>query len=85
MLGWTADYANDPNNDFELIVEILYNDLDIGVIHEGKDGLELKWYEHQEAISVPLEWFANLINKVRVELPAASNRVKEKDNEKEEL
>ncbi|NLD49816.1 MAG: hypothetical protein GX660_21935 [Clostridiaceae bacterium] len=44
MSGWTADFANDPFDDYNLIVEILFNDEDVAVIKQGKDGLEMKWY-----------------------------------------
>lgn len=60
MSNWTADFVNDPYNDYEMIVEILYNDEDIAVIRQGKDGLELKWYAHQNDLVVPFEWIADL-------------------------
>lgn len=44
MDEWTADYINNPYDDYNLVVEILYKDTDVAVISNGKDGMELKWY-----------------------------------------
>lgn len=68
MSNWTADYANDPYNDYEMIVEILYNDEDIAVIRQGEGGLELKWYAHQNDLVVPLEWIADLFTEAKKRL-----------------
>mgnify|MGYP000901461224 CR=1 FL=1 len=56
MSGWTADFANDPFDDYNLIVEILFNDEDVAVIKQGKDGLEMKWYATDKDIIIPVEW-----------------------------
>jgi hypothetical protein len=69
MLKWTADFTNDPNNDFELIVEILCNDQDVAVIKQGNSGLELKLYPHNKDLIIPFDWLIGLMNEV-------SNRMK---------
>jgi hypothetical protein len=61
LLEWTADYTNDPYNDYEVIVEILCNDEDVAVIRQTDNGLELKWYANQKDLMVPLEWLSNLL------------------------
>lgn len=43
MKGWTADFTNNVLNDFELVVEILYNDTDVAIIRKGENGLEIQW------------------------------------------
>lgn len=68
MSKWVADFANDPSNDFELMVEILYNDKDVAVIRRGEEGLELKWYAHQDDLVVPLEWIAELFAEAKNKL-----------------
>lgn len=81
MTEWSADILTDPDNDYEMIIEILYNDVDVGVIREGKDGLVLKWYANQDDISVPLDWLANLINRARIDLKLIKERLKEVEKE----
>lgn len=61
MNVWTADFANDPYNDYSPIVEILYDDKDVAVIIQGKDGLELKWYPNKRELIIPLQWLCGII------------------------
>jgi len=82
MLGWAADYTNDPNNDYELVIEILYNDLDVGMICMGEKGLVLKWYASQVDINVPLDWFANLLSKARTDLKLTPKKINEVEEDK---
>lgn len=79
-----TDWANDPNNDYDLVIEILHNDIDVGVIHKGKDGYVLKWYANKNDLSVPLDWFAKLIEGARRDLKVAKeNFMKIENSEKE--
>jgi hypothetical protein len=64
MLKWTADFTNDPSNDFELIVEILCNDQDVAVIKQGNSRLELKLYSHNKDLIIPFDWLMGLMNEV---------------------
>ena len=68
MRGWTADYVNDPYNDFEIVVEILYNDKDVGVIYKGEHGLEIKWYGNNKSLVIPVEWLVLLLMEVKSKL-----------------
>ena len=61
MEEWTAYYSNNPDDDYNLIVEILYKDEDVALISNGKDGLELKWYANKKDIKVPVEWLSSLL------------------------
>ncbi len=65
MSKWTADITNDPNNDYNLMVEILHNGEDIAVIHKGEEGMELKWYAHKDDLIIPLEWILNLLLEIK--------------------
>ena len=62
MLQWTADFTNDPNNDYELMIEILCNNKDVGVIKPGKHGLEFILFSHNEDIVIPFNWLLGLMN-----------------------
>lgn len=61
MKGWSADFVNDPNNDFEVVIEILYEDKDVAVIRQGDDGLEIHWYENTKRLVVPVDWLVKLL------------------------
>ncbi|HLC07134.1 MAG TPA: hypothetical protein VJJ26_03020 [Candidatus Babeliales bacterium] len=68
MSQWTADFANDPNNNYELIIEILHNGQDVGVIKHGKNGLELVLFPHGSSFSIPFDWLLGLMNEANNKL-----------------
>ena len=68
MKQWSADFGNDPFNDYNLIVEVLFNHKDVALIKQGKNGLEIKWYPHTEELIVPLDWFLDLMKEVKKRL-----------------
>lgn len=61
MSKWTADFTNDPFNEYEIIIEILCNDEDVAIVRQGEHGLELKWYASHEDLTVPVEWIVGLL------------------------
>jgi hypothetical protein len=67
---WTANYINDPYNDFEITLELLCNEIIVGVIQQAENGdkLELIWYEHDKALSVPVDWLIDLLNDAKRDL-----------------
>ena len=58
---WSAYYTNNPNDDYNLVIEILYRDSDVAFISRGQNGLELKWYANESDLVVPLEWIYSLL------------------------
>ncbi|WP_085832444.1 hypothetical protein [Clostridium merdae] len=71
MSGWNADFANDPFDDYNLIVEILFNDEDVAVIKQGEDGLEMKWYATNKDLIIPVEWLNGLLSEAKERLNRA--------------
>lgn len=65
MEKWSADFVNDPNNDYELLVEILYEDKDVAIMKHGKNGLEITWYANQNDLTIPCNWLIGLISKLK--------------------
>ena len=65
MKQWTADFVNDPYDDYNLIVEILYDDEEIAVIKRGQQGLEMKCYPNKEELTIPIDWLAGLFSEAR--------------------
>ncbi len=61
MIKWTADFVNDPNNDFELIAEVLCEGDDAAVLKKGNSGLELTFYAHNKDLIIPFDWLMGLM------------------------
>ncbi len=61
MSGWRADFTNDPNHDYDLIIEISYSNEDIGIVRKTKFGLELELFSHNKNIVIPINWLLKLI------------------------
>jgi hypothetical protein len=68
MSRWTADFANDPKNDYELVVEILCDGEDAGVIKNGINGLELVWFAHSNDYIIPVDWLSGLVSEAKKKL-----------------
>ncbi|AIF51667.1 hypothetical protein [Pelosinus sp. UFO1] len=64
MKGWSADFVNDPNNDFDIVVDISYEDTIVAIIRQGKDGLEIHWYNNENLV-IPVDWFVKLLVDVK--------------------
>ena len=62
MEQWSANITNDPFDDYNLIIEILFNGEEVAVIRQGEDGLEIRWYPNKEEITIPLKWLSNFLN-----------------------
>ena len=60
MKQWEADFTNDPNDDYNIVVEILYGDEDVAVIKRSDSGLVIKWYPGKGELTVPINWLSSL-------------------------
>ena len=60
MLGWSANFINNPYDDYSLMIELLYHGKEVAIIYQGKKELEFKWYPHEEDLVVPLDWIFKL-------------------------
>ena len=65
MNNWSADFGNDPYDDYNLIVEILCDNEEIAVIKQGQNGLNLIWYPNEEEISMPVDWLLGLLEETQ--------------------
>lgn len=68
MSLWKADIANDPNHDYDLVIELLYDTEEIGVIKQGKDGLEVVVFATHKDLFIPFEWLLQILNGAREQL-----------------
>ena len=65
MSTWTSIYVNDPDNDYEVVVELFCDDKIVAWITQGENGLNLKWFPHKKDIIVPVDWLIELFAKVK--------------------
>ncbi|HEX2944947.1 MAG TPA: hypothetical protein VHT96_03220 [Clostridia bacterium] len=68
MDEWSADYGNNPYDDYNLIVEILYQDRDVAVIYKSENELKLKYYANENDLVIPLDWLLGLLKDVKERL-----------------
>ena len=69
MRQWEADFANDPNDDFNITVEILCDDKEVALIKQSHDGLLINWHPHSEELVVSLDWLSGLLLEAKRSLP----------------
>ncbi len=55
-MEWSSLYANDPGDDYELVIELLYKEKDVAVIRHKEKGLELTWYANENNLNIPVDW-----------------------------
>lgn len=68
MKKWTADFGNDPNDDYNLVVEILCDDEEIAIVQKRNNEMEIKWYPNKDEIIIPLDWFLDLLQEAQKRL-----------------
>ena len=61
MEHWTADFVNDPFDDYNIMIEIHHNNEDVAAIKRGDQGLEIKLYQNNEDLTVSFDWFLDLL------------------------
>ena len=63
MKEWTAVWTNDPDDDYNLVREIAYGDIDneVAIIKQSTQGLILKWYVNLEGLMMQIDWFLGLL------------------------
>ena len=61
MPEWSADFINDPNSDFDVVLEVRCNDDDVAVIRKKKKKIEFTWYANQKDLTIPGELLLELI------------------------
>lgn len=67
-MRWTSEITNDPNNDYELVVELLMDEEYIGRIASGDGGLVLKVYPRNDPVVIPLPWLVGVFNQAQSDL-----------------
>lgn len=60
--GWNANYVNDSNDDFNVLLEILHNDDDVAFVYQSDSGLKLKYYANENDTVIPVSWLLELLS-----------------------
>jgi len=58
---WTADWGNNPYDDYNLVLEVLCDDKDIAIIKQSLKGLILKWHTDPKGSTIPIAWLSGLL------------------------
>lgn len=64
MSLWNANFVNDPNDDFNLIVEIIYKDNCCAIIRQSVEGLELEWIS-DTIKKIPVNWLLDVLKQAK--------------------
>ncbi len=62
MEEWTAYYVNNPDDDYNLVLEILHNDNDVALVYQVENGLKLKYYANENDLVIPVDWLLGLLS-----------------------
>ncbi|MGL5150954.1 MAG: hypothetical protein ACRC7N_10340 [Clostridium sp.] len=62
MKNLIADYINDPENDFDLMIEILDGEREIACIRKVNGEYSLIVYEND--VNIPIKWLNEIISKL---------------------
>jgi hypothetical protein len=73
--GPSAEFSNDPERDYRLVVEVLEGDEWRGRLERGEEGeLVLFIYPSRDGTKMPAKWLAALIASVEADLPNQAPR-----------
>jgi len=61
MKNWSADWGNDPYDDYNLVLEIICDDKEVAVIKQSPQGLILNWYISPKGLIIPVDWLSSLL------------------------
>lgn len=68
MEEWDSEITNNPNDDFNLYIEIIERDNYVGRIYRDRDNmLKLQLYS-DKSINIPCEWLSALIESARKDI-----------------
>ena len=70
---WTAYIGNDPNDDYNLIIEVQCDDKDVAVIRNINDEIVLRWYPQECETDIPVDWLVGLLTMAKESLRREKN------------
>lgn len=67
MEKWSIIYVNDPNSNFDIVMELLYEDEDFAWIKKDKEGISLIFFPNKKGISIPINWLESVLKEAKRE------------------
>ncbi len=68
MSRWIANFVNDPNNDYELMVEVLCDNEEVCIIQQTNFELEIILFSCDKDRAIPFNWFLGLMKEINKKL-----------------
>jgi hypothetical protein len=68
MDDWLAEFTNNPDDDYNLIIEISNNDESIGRIYKINNELIFQMYETDKKTDIPMDWLYSIFEKAKKDL-----------------
>lgn len=68
MNKWNSLVVNDPDNDYNLVIELQYDEEFVGYIKKNGNTFDIAVYPNINKITIPLDWLENVINKAKKDL-----------------
>jgi len=65
MGSWAADIGNDPDDDYNLIMEILFDNEYVATIKRSPNGPTIKWYPNKNELTIPVNWLADILEEAK--------------------
>lgn len=64
---WSAEITNDPNQEYDLIIELLEHDLPRGRVHTTPTGKAiLTVYPSAEQVVLDMDWVMNVVRQSKI-------------------
>ena len=68
MEQWKTYFVNDPDDDFNIVMEVLYDDIDVvAVIKPDSGKIIMRWYPYKEVVDIPIDFLSELVTKDKEE------------------
>ena len=59
---WSAVWGNDPDDDYNLVLEMYYDDKEKTVVKQSQQGLILQWYFSPKGLIIPVDWLLDILS-----------------------
>lgn len=67
-MKWSAEITNNPDDDHNLVIEILNTDTYIGRLKKINNEIIFQVYETDRNLNIPINWLKKIIDKAEKEL-----------------
>ncbi|MCL2855401.1 MAG: hypothetical protein FWE21_07270 [Defluviitaleaceae bacterium] len=64
--NWGLCYVNDPDDDFNIVIEVLYGERDVALMTCDFCGI-MRWHPNKEGVDIPIDYLLELIHKSKEE------------------